>query len=74
MRNLLFRTALHENQLMVALIHNDDMEQQLHGIINFIKTQFPQISSLVSIYNGKSNDSYSELPWTVHKGDGFIYE
>jgi len=74
LRNLLFRTTEYKNQLMVGVILGENHPSNEKKIIEFLLEKFPEITTLVTILNTKKNDSYSDLTWETHKGEGYIYE
>jgi 23S rRNA (uracil1939-C5)-methyltransferase len=74
LRNLLFRTTEYKNQLMVGVILGENHPSNEKKIIEFLLENFPEITTLVTILNTKKNDSYSDLTWETHKGEGYIYE
>ncbi|GIV44939.1 MAG: 23S rRNA (uracil-5-)-methyltransferase RumA [Bacteroidia bacterium] len=74
LRNLLFRTTAFTQQLMVGLILGDRNPTKQEKLVQYILNSFPEITTLVTIINSKKNDSYSDLTWETHKGEGYIYE
>ncbi len=74
LRNLLFRTTEFTHQLMVGLILGDSLPEKQLKLVQFITDRFPEITTFITIINSKKNDSYADLAWEVHKGEGYIYE
>lgn len=74
LRNLLFRTSEFTHEFMVGLILGENLPKEKLKLTQFILEKFPMITTFVTILNTKKNDSYSDLTWEVHKGDGYIYE
>ncbi|MBO5611892.1 MAG: 23S rRNA (uracil(1939)-C(5))-methyltransferase RlmD [Prevotella sp.] len=49
-------------------------EQQAHDLLQFVADKFPQITSLLYVYNQKCNDTFGDLPVYVFKGNDHIIE
>jgi len=45
-----------------------------HGLLQHIADSFPQITSLLWVYNPKCNDTFGDLPVYVFKGNDHIFE
>lgn len=73
MRNLMIRTALTGEILVLVLFHENN-EEQINALMNFLATEFPQITSLQYIVNTKRNDTYFDLENVVYKGAPYIIE
>lgn len=73
LRNLQVRLAT-TGQLMVNLVvgYNDD--DVLLPLLDWIKQNFPEITTLLYTINTKRNDSLHDLEPVVYTGDGFIME
>ena len=74
LRNLLFRTTEFTKQLMVGIIWGEYQPENQDKLIKFLLKEFSDITTLVSILNTKKNDSYNDLTWQTHYGEGYIYE
>ncbi len=74
LRNLVFRTAEHEQELMLTLIVSEDKREWLDAIFSRLETEFPQINHFIWIVNEKLNSSYSDLPFHVWKGKEYVTE
>ncbi len=74
LRNLLFRTTEFTHQLMVGLILGDYIPEKQQKLVQFIIDKFPEVTTFVTLINTKKNDTYTDLIWEVHKGEGYIYE
>ncbi|MCB0510705.1 MAG: 23S rRNA (uracil(1939)-C(5))-methyltransferase RlmD, partial [Bacteroidetes bacterium] len=72
LRNLVVRTAS-TNEILVILIVNQE-EEALLPLMEFIKTSFPEITSLNYIINPKLNDTYFDLEPVCYHGKPFIIE
>ncbi len=66
LRNLVFRTSEATGELLVLLIVGEDNDALLSPLVDHLKATFPAITSLLTLYNPKLNDSYTDLsprPW-----------
>lgn len=54
----------------------DDWEltEEGRGLMQYIADTFPEITSLLWVYNPKCNDTFGDLPVHVFKGNDHIYE
>ncbi len=73
LRNLVIRNSTN-NELMVIVIFAEEKLEKINALLNSIKENFPEITSLVYIINSKKNDSYSELPVNCFYGKDHINE
>lgn len=73
LRNLIIRTAS-TGDLMVILVVKDDDKQTLELVMNHLATNFPEITSLMSIINTNLNDSTNGMRAELFKGNPFIME
>ncbi len=76
LRNLVVRNTL-SGELMVIVVVSDAGERHeawLEAMMGHIGREFPEVTSLVSIVNNKSNDNYSDLHPDVWKGKDHIVE
>jgi len=74
LRNLMFRTSEHTEELMLTLIVNDDEPDTINLIFSILEKQFPSITNFLWIHNPKFNDMYSDLPFRLWKGKEYITE
>ncbi|QJW89961.1 23S rRNA (uracil(1939)-C(5))-methyltransferase RlmD [Spirosoma taeanense] len=74
LRTLIIRTADTTQQLMVTLQVAQDNPELLAGLMNFLQTTFPQITSLNYILNTKKNDSYQDQEVVNWSGMPYIEE
>jgi len=58
--------------VLVAVFEND--LEALHGLLNHLKSNFPQITALLYTHNGKKNDTLEGLEIKVFDGQPFITE
>lgn len=74
LRNLMFRTSIATNELMLTLIVNDDKPALVGEIFEHLAAKFPEITDFVWIVNNKLNSQYSDLPVRVWRGKAHITE
>ena len=73
LRNLVLRNN-EAGQWMVILIVADERPEELHPLLEAIRDNFPQITSLHYIVNAKMNDSYSDLETHLFSGEPYLEE
>lgn len=73
LRNLVIRTSS-TGELMVIVIFAYPEEGQVELMMEFVKKQFPQITSLLYIINQKKNDTFSDQEVLCYSGSAFIEE
>lgn len=73
LRNLVIRTSS-TGELMVIVIFAYPEEGQVELVMEFVKTQFPQITSLLYIINQKKNDTFSDQEVLLYNGRAYIEE
>jgi len=73
LRNLQVRLAT-TGELMVNLVVGYKDDSILFPLLDFIKTEFPEITTLLYTINPKHNDSLYDLEPQVYTGKGFIIE
>lgn len=73
MRNLVIRTS-NTGDLMVIMVVGERDEKNIHDLMNFIKTQFPEITSLFYVVNEKQNDDISDQTFVHFYGKQFNTE
>ena len=73
LRNMIVRTTS-GGQVMVIMVfaHND--KKACEALLNALQEQFPQITSLYYVINGKRNDSIADLPCRKFSGKESITE
>lgn len=73
LRNMIIRnTSTGEVMVIVVFAYCD--KDNIEALLNALKREFPQITSLHYIVNGKRNDSISDLPCIHFGGNDAIYE
>jgi 23S rRNA (uracil1939-C5)-methyltransferase len=73
LRNLMIRTTT-TGELLVLLSFFENRPKEIEGIMNFIATRFPQITSLQYVINAKGNDTIYDLEPLVFKGGAHMIE
>ena len=73
LRNLQLRICS-TGQVMVNVVFGEDNEQKRNDVLEFIKQQFPQVTTLVYTINLKKNDSLTDLQPITYFGKGFVIE
>lgn len=74
LRTLIIRTADTTQQVMVTLQVAQDNPNWLNGLLTYLHTTFPQITSLNYILNTKKNDSYQDQEVINWAGKPYIEE
>ena len=74
LRTLIIRTADTTQQVMVTLQVAQDNPDMLAGLMHFLETTFPNITSLNYILNTKKNDSYQDQDVINWSGKHYIEE
>ena len=73
LRTLMIRPA-ESGELMVCLTFGENDNQKILQILESIKTEFPQITTLVYVINLKLNDSIADQEVKIFSGPGYIEE
>ncbi len=73
LRNLVIRTATTGDLMVILQVYYRDQEL-LDLMMNFLKREFPQITSLMYVVNEKGNDSFSDLEVELFAGNDHIME
>jgi 23S rRNA (uracil1939-C5)-methyltransferase len=73
LRNLIIRTST-TGQIMVILQVAEDNQEWLNLMLNHIKENFPQITSLLYILNQKGNETFHDLDVHLFYGQDHIIE
>jgi len=73
LRTLIIRTSsTGEVMVIVAFYHED--EEKREGLLNHLKAQFPQLTSLMYVINEKGNDTISDQEIVCFSGRDYIEE
>ncbi len=73
LRNLIIRNAV-TGDLMVIVVFRYNETDRINGMMEFLASEFPQITSLMYIVNEKLNDSIADQEAILFKGEPFIME
>ncbi|TCN70114.1 23S rRNA (uracil(1939)-C(5))-methyltransferase RlmD [Acetobacteroides hydrogenigenes] len=73
MRNLIIRTASTGEVMVIVVFYYEDEEKRI-ALLNHLKEQFPQITSLQYIINTKGNDSITDQEVVTFAGKDHIIE
>lgn len=73
LRNLIIRFS-NSGGLMVVLVVNDNDEQVLFPLLDYVKYSFPQITSLMYVVNQKFNDDIGDQTVITYYGDDHLIE
>lgn len=73
LRNLVIRTSS-TGELMVIVIFAYPEEGQVNLVMDYVKNQFPQITSLLYIINQKKNDTFFDQEVLLYNGQKYIEE
>ena len=73
MRNIIIRTAS-TGEVMVIVVFNEDAKEKITALMEHIKANFPQITSLFYVVNTKWNDSIGDLEHHCYSGKDHIIE
>ena len=73
LRNLIIRTANTGDVMVIVQVYYEDM-LALTGLLEHLKTNFPDITSLQYVINGKGNETFHDLEVICFHGEPYIYE
>jgi 23S rRNA (uracil1939-C5)-methyltransferase len=73
LRNLIIRNTT-RGDVMVVMIFRENDHAMIHGMLDALMAEFPQISSLYFIINNKKNDSITDLVPQLYSGTPYITE
>lgn len=73
MRNMFIRSTSDGNFMLIVIFQHEDKEA-INSLLTAVSEKFPEISSLFYAINNKKNDSVSDLPMHLFKGEPFIVE
>lgn len=61
-------------EAMVVLSFGEDNPGQIKGVLDDLRTSFPEITSLMYVVNTKANDTIADLDIQLHSGRAYIEE
>ncbi len=73
LRTLMVRTAS-TGEIMAVMVFGEDDKEKIDTLLNAVRAEFPQITSLLYVINLKVNDTIGDQTIHVHTGREFIYE
>ena len=72
LRNMFVRTT-DAGEVMLIVCFGEDFPLRA-PLLDAVAKEFPQVSSLYYVINGKKNDTIGDLPCILHSGEPAIYE
>ncbi len=73
LRNMIIRTTQEGNVMLILCFYHEDAEART-ALLDAVAAEFPQITSLYYVINGKANDSIADQECILYRGDEAIYE
>jgi 23S rRNA (uracil1939-C5)-methyltransferase len=73
LRNLIIRNSLEGKVMVIVVFFHEDVEKR-EGLLNYLASEFHQISSLHYIINSKRNDSLSDQEPILYRGEIHLIE
>ncbi|MDH5608063.1 MAG: 23S rRNA (uracil(1939)-C(5))-methyltransferase RlmD, partial [Cyclobacteriaceae bacterium] len=73
LRNLIIRTTSIGETMVIVQFAEPDREQ-IFKVMNFLKEEFPEITSLLYVVNEKKNETFYDLPVKNFHGEDYIRE
>lgn len=73
LRTIIVRTASTGEIMLTVVFYHEDIEAR-ENLLNHLIEQFPQITSLIYVINGKCNDTITDQETIVYKGRDHIFE
>jgi 23S rRNA (uracil1939-C5)-methyltransferase len=73
LRNLVIRNSLSGKVMVIVVFFRDDAAQR-KGLLDFLSSSFPEITSLMYVINSKKNDSLNDQDPVLYSGDDHITE
>jgi len=73
LRNIIVRSSTTGDLMLIVCFYCDQMENR-EALLAAIAAEFPQISSLMYVVNGKGNDTIHDQEIVVYKGNDHILE
>ena len=73
LRNLIIRTSS-TGEVMVVVVFAYAEQDQVDGLMEYLKTSFPEITSLMYIMNQKKNDTIFDQDVITYSGRDYIFE
>ncbi|TDG37925.1 23S rRNA (uracil(1939)-C(5))-methyltransferase RlmD [Pedobacter changchengzhani] len=73
LRNLIIRTSS-TGEVMIVVVFAYPEQEQVDGLMNFLKAEFPQVNALLYIVNQKKNDTIFDQEVITFAGRDHIFE
>ena len=73
LRTMIVRTSTTGELMLIISFYHEDVEKR-EALLQHIAENFPQITSLLYVINGKANDTITDQNIEVFKGNDHIYE
>jgi 23S rRNA (uracil-5-)-methyltransferase RumA len=73
LRNIVIRNSLEGKVMVIVVFFHDDAEKR-NGLLDFLASEFPRISSLMYVINSKRNDSLNDQVPILYKGENHLVE
>jgi 23S rRNA (uracil1939-C5)-methyltransferase len=73
LRNIVIRNSLKGKVMVIVVFFHEDAEKR-EGLLDFLASEFPQISSLQYVINSKKNDSLNDQEPILYKGEAHLTE
>ncbi|MDR0873987.1 MAG: 23S rRNA (uracil(1939)-C(5))-methyltransferase RlmD [Prevotellaceae bacterium] len=73
LRNIIVRTASTGELMLIVVFYYEDITLR-EALLNAVAAQFPQITSLLYVINGKANDTITDQEVCVFRGKDHILE
>lgn len=72
LRNLIIRNSVRNEWMVIVQFAQDEGRNQ--DLLEFMKTSFPEITSLQYVINNKANETFHDLEVKVYSGQSYISE
>jgi len=73
LRNLVIRNSLDGKVMVIVVFFHEDVEKR-EGLLDYLASKFPQISSLMYVINSKRNDSLNDQDPVLYRGQNHLVE
>ncbi len=73
MRNLIIRTSTTGEIMLIVIFYEND-KNKIETLLNYVKGEFPKITSLLYVINQKANDTITDQEIKVWSGNDHIFE
>jgi len=73
LRNLVIRNSIDGSVMVIVVFFFEDAGMR-QGLLDFLISEFPQITSLMYVINSKKNDSLNDQSPILYKGEGYLIE